>query len=138
MRIRIQRCRRQFDTRGWLLKVVLPTEPTHSRVAEAYLVQAGVGSVRGNHYHRTCTEWFTPVRGRGRLLLEDATTGERQEVALSGASPVTVEIPPGVAHAIVPAPDTDLWVLALATHPHDPRDAVPYPLASQAGQVHEV
>ncbi len=136
MDIRIRKGRRHFDSRGWLLKVA-PDPPAAPGISEAYVVQAGRGSVRGNHYHRACFEWFTPLRGRGRLLLTDPTTGEHQSVPLSGDTPITVEVRPGIAHALVPDPGGDLWVLALASHPYDPDDVVSFPVEPPTGTTHD-
>ena len=131
MQVRITRRQRRFDRRGWLLKVADASDDHGGPpgFSEAYLVQAGVASTRGNHYHRNCFEWFTPIRGSGCLVLENPATGQRRTIPLSGDTPVTVEVPPGIAHAVQADSSEELWVLALTSLPYDPDDVVAYPVA---------
>ncbi len=125
--LRVLPRRRDGDSRGWLLKVAAgPEGRAGGGFAEAYVVEARPGAVRGHHYHRSCREWFTPIRGSGRILLEDPGTGQQRTIVVSGDAPVTVEVPPGVAHALEADPAGPLWVVAVATHPYDPRDVVAY------------
>lgn len=124
--------KRLDDPRGWFLKVLKGDEeglPDHT--GEIYLATADPGEVRGSHYHTCASEWFTVVLGNALLHLLDPVSGERQELALSAASPVTVYVPAGIGHAFVnPASETQqMMVIAYADRPYDPADTIPLELS---------
>ena len=126
---------RRDDARGWLLKVVEGNEPDLSpTLGEVYLVLAQPGEVRGNHYHRRTSEWFTVVHGNAQLALRDEATGERRLLALSAAEPVTVHVPAGIAHAFraVASGDEPMMVVAYADLRYDPQDVFPVRLFDEA------
>lgn len=119
------------DERGWFLKVLDGGEsglPGH--VGEVYLTMAKPGQARGNHFHPHCDEWFTLAQGKARLLLGDPASGERAEIALDAAEPVTVRVPAGVAHVFVNPADSgsDFVLVAYAAERYDPADTVPFAL----------
>ena len=123
----IPRTRRE-DARGWLLKVVVGNEPELSpTLGEVYLVLAQPGEIRGNHFHRRTSEWFTVVQGSAELALRDEATGERRVLALSAADPVTVHVPAGIAHAFRAVPDRDdaMLLIAYADERYDAGDVFP-------------
>lgn len=119
------------DERGWFLKAIDGAESgLPGQVGEVYLTMALPGQARGNHYHPDCDEWFTPISGRARLLLGDPASGERAEIALDAAEPVTVHVPAGVAHVFVNPADSgaDFVLVAYAAKRYDPADTVPFKL----------
>jgi dTDP-4-dehydrorhamnose 3,5-epimerase-like enzyme len=119
------------DSRGWLLKVIdgheknLPAE-----IGEVYLVLSRPGQVRGNHFHRQTSEWFTVVTGKAKLLLCDPETDEIMHLDLDSMVPTTVYVPSGIAHAFDAISDTDepMLMVAYADRPFDPMDTVRYNL----------
>ena len=116
------------DPRGWFLKVLKGDEEgLPNQTGEIYLSVADPGEVRGSHYHPCTSEWFTVVLGSALLRLLDLVSGERQELALSAAAPVTVYVPAGIGHAFVnPASETQqMMVIAYADRPYDPVDTIP-------------
>ncbi len=128
--VRIAPVRPVTDARGWLLKVGRAVPASKSWcVAEVYVVQADPGRSRGHHYHRRCREWFTPIQGSGTLWLEDLESGQVRSIPFSGGSPVTVEVPPGVAHALEADAGLPLLVVAVASETYDPCDVVPHRIA---------
>lgn len=86
---------------------------------EIYLTAAHTGQVKGNHYHRRTREWFCLVQGRARLVTQEMETGKIREFAMSADEPVTIEVPPHVAHAIQCVGDEMAIVLAYADQPYD-------------------
>ena len=115
------------DDRGWLLKVIDGREDNlPDRTGEIYLTLAFPGLVRGNHFHRLTSEWFTIVQGAALLILGDPETAERAEIRLSADNPQTVYIPAGVGHAFVNAADAPepFLLVAYADHLYDPQDTI--------------
>ena len=119
------------DGRGWFLKVIdgdereLPAE-----IGEVYLTMAIPGEVRGNHYHQRTAEWFTVVNGKALLRLLDPSTSETRDIQLESSSPLTVYVPPGIAHAFQNPEDADeeMLLVAYAGSRYDPADTIPLKL----------
>lgn len=109
------------DHRGWLLKVLMRQhiKPAGRDFGEIYLTAAHTGQVKGNHYHRRTREWFCLVQGKARLVTQEMETGRIREFAMSADEPMTIEVPPRVAHAIQCVGDEMAIVLAYADQPYD-------------------
>lgn len=123
--------RRLDDPRGWFLKVLKGDEEgLPSQTGEIYLSVADPGEVRGSHYHPCASEWFTVVQGNAVLRLLDPASGDRQDVALSAAQPVTVYVPAGIAHAFINPPHEtqQMMIIAYADRLYDPADTIPLEL----------
>ena len=121
--------RRLDDARGWFLKAVQRCHLEGRPFGEAYLSVGAPGETRANHYHERTTEWFCPVGGRGTLYLHDLASGDRTTVRFDVASPVSVRVPPRVAHSLVADTDCELAVLAVADVEYDPQDDDTFPVA---------
>jgi dTDP-4-dehydrorhamnose 3,5-epimerase-like enzyme len=117
----------KVDSRGWFLKVIDGSEDRlPSRTGEVYVTLAEPGQIRGNHYHPNTCEWFSIVVGKAELHLCDPGSGERIELLLDAASPSTVFVPAGLAHAFK-NPETasgPFLLVAYADHRYDPGDTV--------------
>ena len=129
--VRVIPRQRRADERGWLLKVVVGDEPGLSqRLGEVYLVSAAPGEIRGNHFHRRTSEWFTLVQGVAQLALRDEASGARRVLHLSADDPVTVHVPAGIAHAF--RADREharaMLLVAYADERYDPKDIHPVSL----------
>lgn len=135
--VEVRTLRRLDDTRGWFLKAIQARHLADRPFGEVYLSVGAPGENRANHYHERTTEWFCPVGGRGTLYLHDMTSGERATVRFDVAAPVSVRVPPRVAHALVADTDCELAVLAVADVEYDPQDddTKPVPFAIIAGSA---
>jgi len=120
--------RRLDDSRGWFLKALQARHLQGRAFGEAYLSVGAPGETRANHFHRRTTEWFCPVAGRGTLYLFDVETSRRAQVRFDAESPVSVRVPPGVAHSLVADAGDELAVLAVADVEYDPEDTDTYPV----------
>ena len=126
-RVRVIPRELKLDSRGWFLKVIDGREEHLPPITgEVYLTLAEPGQVRGNHYHRTISEWFTVVAGHAQLRLCDPGSGETAELSLDAASPQTVYIPAGLAHAFknLETAERPVLLVAYADRPFDPDDTV--------------
>ncbi len=120
--VEIRPLRRLEDARGWFLKAIQQRHLEGHAFGEAYLSVGSPGETRANHFHRRTTEWFCPVGGRGTLYLLEVEGTRRQQVRFDAAAPVSVRVPPGVAHSLVADADSELAVLAIADVEYDPAD----------------
>jgi dTDP-4-dehydrorhamnose 3,5-epimerase-like enzyme len=126
--IEVRPLRRLDDTRGWFLKVLQGQHLQGHPFGEVYVSTGAAGATRANHYHRHTTEWFCAIAGRGTLFVA-AMDGDRHEsVRMDAASPVSVRVPPGVAHSLVADADSELAVLAVADVQYDPADTDTFPV----------
>lgn len=117
------------DDRGWFLKAITGTEnKLPERTGEIYLTMGKKGQTKGGHYHPEALEWFTLIKGRAILKLEDVKTHERQEIEMSLDNPQTIFIPNYVAHQIENRDDEDFILLAYTDLLYNPKDTIPYQL----------
>ena len=89
------------DDRGWLVEVLRSEELKRgNRFGQFLITTANPGYVKGNHYHTRKYEWYCVIKGEAKLILEDNSTGEREEISLNEKEPALVMISPGITHAI--------------------------------------
>lgn len=115
------------DTRGYFLKLLTGTEkglPCHT--GEIYLTMAKPNESRGGHYHAHSTEWFTIINGKSTLKLEDINTKEKLDLYLDSETPVTVVVPPYVAHKFDNESSKEFVLLAYSDALYDPKDTIAY------------
>lgn len=121
--IRVEDLDRKADERGWLIEVLggknlgVPHEFGQIHVSIAY-----PGKVRGNHYHTRKLEWFCVPKGKGLLQLKDSKTGEEKEILMGEGALRTVQITPGVIHAIKNIGDTDMVLIVYANESFNAND----------------
>jgi oxalate decarboxylase/phosphoglucose isomerase-like protein (cupin superfamily) len=69
------------------------------------------------------------VIGQAELLLADVGTGERRTIRVVAADPVTIYVPPGVAHAFRnTSSDEEMLLIAFSDRSYDPADTLAYAL----------
>lgn len=98
MQIQTKKLTKVSDNRGWLTEIF--NGENSQKIVNIHYAYSKPGAIRGNHYHKNKTELLCVTFGKGRLVLEENATNERKELSLNGESPLLVEIPPEVAHAI--------------------------------------
>jgi len=91
------------DERGYLMEILRNDDPFFDKFGQVYMTTAYPGVVKGWHFHKTQTDYFTCVLGMIKLVLHDArdessTNGETQEFFIGECNPMLVSIPPGVLH----------------------------------------
>ena len=125
--IRIEDLDRKSDERGWLIEVLggksleAPHEFGQIHVSVAY-----PGKIRGNHYHNRKLEWFCVPKGKGLLKLKDLKTGEEKEILMGEGALRTVQITPGIIHAIKNIGEDDMVLLVYSNETFDPKDSDTY------------
>jgi dTDP-4-dehydrorhamnose 3,5-epimerase-like enzyme len=115
------------DDRGWFLKVMTGKEENlPAYTGEVYLTCATAFQVKGGHYHPIALEWFTLIKGRCDLYLEDIFTKEVRLVQLSESDPNTIFIPNNVAHLLVNTQKEEFILLSYTDQLFDPKDTINY------------
>lgn len=120
-------CHRVEDARGFFIKPITGNEDGLKHLnGEFYITMAHPGQVRGNHYHKKATEWFTVISGVAHLYLRDICSGNENIVYLSAAKSETLVIPPHIAHAFLNPTDASeaMFLSAFSNLTYDPDDTV--------------
>jgi dTDP-4-dehydrorhamnose 3,5-epimerase-like enzyme len=126
-RIKIIKRHLKKDSRGYFLKVLTGTEKgLPDKTGEIYVTMANPNESRGGHYHAIATEYFTIIQGKATLLLEDVLTNEIMYIYLDSEYPVTVIVPPNVAHIFNNASENEFVLLAYSDILYDPKDTIVY------------
>jgi dTDP-4-dehydrorhamnose 3,5-epimerase-like enzyme len=124
-KIKLIKRNRIEDSRGWFLKTITGLEkglPNHT--GEIYTVYSEKGSPRGGHYHEEATEWFILLVGKSILELKDIKTNELMTVELDANTPITIVVPPSVAHRFDAIDDNSFLLLAYTDVIYDPLDTI--------------
>ena len=116
------------DSRGSFLKILKHEEIleiSDFKLEEVFLTASVKGTIRGMHLQiGQASNWrfIQVLRGEAFDVLldlrkEEQTFSQTQENLLSGDSPQTLVVPPGVAHGFQAL--TDVEILYLTSHRHD-------------------
>lgn len=115
------------DERGWFLKAITGLEDgIQDGVGEVYLTMGRPGQAKGGHYHPEALEWFTLIKGRATLRLEDVDTHAKKNIEMSFDNAMTVFIPNNVAHSVENTGNEDFILLAYTNKQYDPKDTIAY------------
>ncbi len=91
------------DERGRLMEILRSDDELFTKFGQVYMTTAYPGVVKGWHYHKKQTDYFSVVCGMIKLVLFDnrkdsPTKGEVNEIILGEQNPLLVKIPPLVMH----------------------------------------
>ena len=93
------------DERGFLMEMLRSDDDMFTEFGQVYLSVAYPGVVKGWHYHKLQTDYFTVVKGMLKVVLYDRregspTHGEINEFFMGEKNPILISIPPGVVHGV--------------------------------------
>jgi dTDP-4-dehydrorhamnose 3,5-epimerase len=93
------------DERGYLMEMLRADDGIFQKFGQVYLSVAYPGVVKGWHYHKVQTDYFTIVKGMMKVVLyddrpESTTRGEINEFFMGELNPLLIVIPPGVLHGM--------------------------------------
>ncbi len=103
--VRIKELRLIPDERGYLMEMLRVDDDIFDKFGQVYLSVGYPGVVKGWHYHKVQTDYFTIVKGMMKVVLYDGrpdspTHGEVNEFTMGELNPLLVTIPPGVLHGM--------------------------------------
>lgn len=115
------------DKRGSFLKIMHGAEPgLPAAMGEIYLVRGYPGQSRANHYHEVATEWFTLISGTAILKLIDVKTAASMTLTLDAVNPITVKVPPMIAHSFVNSGNEDFVLIAYSDERYASADTIAF------------
>jgi UDP-2-acetamido-2,6-beta-L-arabino-hexul-4-ose reductase len=122
MKVKIIKVELKSDERGWFAELLKKSQVEKTEFGQAALATSKPGAIRGNHCHSRKTEWFCVIRGKAKLVLEDAKTNERKEFILDDNDLQVIEIDPYVYHAIQNIGNDIMYLFHYVDEPFDPND----------------
>jgi len=136
------------DERGYLMEMLRSDDPLFRQFGQVYLSVVYPGVVKGWHYHKIQTDFFTIVKGMVKVVLYDArpdspTRGEVNEFFMGEQNPMLLEIPPGVLHGMKAIGAEPGYLINCPTEPYNyaspdeyrvaPHGEVPYDWTTKDG-----
>ncbi|MFH0776990.1 MAG: dTDP-4-dehydrorhamnose 3,5-epimerase family protein [Candidatus Eisenbacteria bacterium] len=93
------------DERGFVMEMLRCDDEAFEKFGQVYLSVAYPGVVKGWHYHKLQTDYFTIVRGMMKVVLYDQrkdspTHGQVNEFFMGEQNPILLVIPPYVVHGM--------------------------------------
>ena len=126
-KIQIIQRKKLTDSRGWFLKVITGKENNlPDFTGEIYLVSSIHGASRGGHYHKKATEWFTIFQGESILKLFDVKTKEKFEIKINNLKPITIVVPPYMAHRFDAVNKDPFGLIAYTDKHYEPEDTIEF------------
>jgi len=130
------------DDRGYLMEILRSDDSIFEKFGQVYLTVAYPNVVKGWHWHKKQTDFFTVVKGNAKVVLFDMrdgskTKGKIEEFVIGENNPALLKIPAMVAHGFTPADDNPCFIINCPTevynreHPDEERvpfdtDKIPY------------
>jgi dTDP-4-dehydrorhamnose 3,5-epimerase len=122
--VRIKELRPIPDERGFLMEILRSDEDVFEKFGQVYMTVAYPGVVKGWHYHKAQTDFFTVVKGMMKIVLYDSrpdssTRGEVNEFFMGELNPLLIRIPPGVLHGMKAIGTEAGYVVNCPTEPYN-------------------
>lgn len=122
--VRIKKLRLIPDERGYLIEMLRADDDIFERFGQVYMSVAYPGVVKGWHYHKIQTDFFTIVGGMMKVVLYDGrpdspTHGEINEFFMGELNPLLITIPPGVLHGMKAIGTAPGLLINCPTEPYD-------------------
>jgi dTDP-4-dehydrorhamnose 3,5-epimerase len=129
--VRIKELRTLPDERGFLMEILRSDDEIFESFGQVYMTAAHPGVVKGWHYHKVQTDFFTVVKGMMKIVLYDGrpdspTTGVVNEFFMGELNPLLITIPPGVLHGMKAIGTEPGYVINCPTEPYDHREPDEY------------
>ena len=112
------------DERGFLMEILRADDDIFRQFGQVYLTVGFLGVVKGWHYHKIQTDYFTVIQGMMKVALYDdrkdsPTHGEINEIFMGRLNPILITIPPFVVHGMKAVGVEAGFVINCPTHPYN-------------------
>ena len=128
------------DERGYLMEMLRADDEIFRKFGQVYLSVAFPGVVKGWHYHKVQTDYFTIVKGMMKVVLYDGrpespTHGEINEFFMGELNPLLITIPPGVLHGMKAIGTEPGFLVNCPTEPYSYDDPDEYRVDPNSAEV---
>lgn len=129
--VEVKQLRTFADERGSLTEILRADDPIFEKFGQCYFSISYPGVIRGWHYHKKQTDYFTCVAGMIKVPLYDRredspTFGEINEFFIGDENRIVVKIPIGVLHGFKNIGTEPCILVNFPTQPYDPSDPDEY------------
>ncbi|KUO49057.1 MAG: hypothetical protein APF76_10545 [Desulfitibacter sp. BRH_c19] len=115
------------DKRGILKKIIMKSQiQDSSQIEEVYLLYSHQNSVRGNHYHKKTSEYFTVVSGKAQVALKDLSKEVSEGFYISANDNIVLRVPPYMIHAFKNEDNDPLIILVVSSKEYSEFDTDTY------------
>lgn len=103
--VKVKKLRVIPDERGWLMEMLRNDDEIFQKFGQVYLSVVYPDVVKGWHYHKVQTDYFTVIKGMAKVVLYDnredsSTYKEVNEFFMGERNPILIAIPPFVLHGM--------------------------------------
>jgi len=128
------------DERGYLMEMLRSDDTLFQKFGQVYVSVAYPGVVKGWHYHKRQTDYFTIVKGMMKVVLydqrkESPTFGELTELFMGELNPVLLVIPPFVVHGMKAMGTEAGYLVNCPTEPYDYKNPDEYRIDPHGGEI---
>ncbi len=129
--VEIKRLVTHADERGSLTELLRRDDPIFEGFGQCYVSVSYPGVIRGWHYHKKQTDYFTCVVGMIKVPLYDMrpgspTHGVINEFFIGEENRIVVKIPVGVLHGFKNVGHKPCYLINFPSEPYDPNDPDEY------------
>ncbi|HQX62781.1 MAG TPA: dTDP-4-dehydrorhamnose 3,5-epimerase family protein [Thermomicrobiales bacterium] len=129
--VEIKRLVTHADERGQLTELIRRDDPFFEGFGQCYFSVSYPGVIRGWHYHKKQTDYFTCISGMIKVPLYDMrdgspTYGVVNEFFIGDDNRIVVKIPIGVLHGFKNVGVTPCYLVNFPTTQYDPADPDEY------------
>ncbi len=128
------------DERGFLMEMLRSDDALFLKFGQVYVSVAYPGVVKGWHYHKVQTDYFTIVKGMMKVVLYDQrkdspTFGELNEFFMGEQNPMLLVIPPLVVHGMKAVGTQAGYLVNCPTEPYDYKSPDEYRFDPHGGEI---
>jgi dTDP-4-dehydrorhamnose 3,5-epimerase len=128
------------DERGYLMEMLRSDDETFRKFGQVYLSVAYPGVVKGWHYHKIQTDYFTIVKGMMKVVLydqrkESRTFGEVNEFFMGEQNPMLLVIPPLVVHGMKAVGAEPGYLVNCPTEPYNYKSPDEFRIDPHGGEI---
>lgn len=129
--VEVKKLKLVTDQRGRLAEILRADENIFEKFGQVYITTANPHIVKGWHYHKMQTDYFTCVSGKIKLVLYDSrkdskTFGRVDEFIMSMDEPMLVKIPPLVYHGFKCISQNEAIMINIPTEPYNHKNPDEY------------
>jgi len=128
------------DERGFVMELLRSDDEIFDKFGQVYLSVAYPGVVKGWHYHKLQTDYFTIVKGMMKVVLydhrkESQTYGQINEFFMGEQNPMLLVIPPYVVHGMKAIGTEPGYLINCPSLPYDRKSPDEYRIDPHGGEI---
>lgn len=120
MNIKFYKLKKYDDLRGSLIEIIRE-DNIDNKISQVYISYSNKGAIRGGHYHKRKTEWFTIIKGKANFYFKDLLINQEKFEIFSDNDLILIEVKPYVYHKIESLTD-DMILFVAVNEVYDEKD----------------